>query len=108
MEPRDPRLFDPGRFDELFEIHKVGFPEQTPIGPMVTDDANYVEPADLTPAERGFWLLRSWQIATDAPSSSSVSAIARPMPLVEPVTMARLPVSPRSMHAPSTAEGRCY
>ena len=37
------------------------------------------------------------QIATEAPSSSSVSAMARPMPFVEPVTMAFLPVSPRSM-----------
>src|SRR5215211_2036006 len=46
------------------------------------------------------------QIATDAPSSSSVSAIARPRPLVAPVTMARLPVSPRSMGPPSTADGR--
>src|SRR5690349_22280708 len=36
------------------------------------------------------------QNATAAPSSASVSAMARPMPLVPPVTRARNPFSPRS------------
>src|SRR5690348_8067678 len=36
------------------------------------------------------------QNATEAPSSASVSAMARPMPLVPPVTRARNPFSPRS------------
>src|SRR5262249_44803004 len=37
------------------------------------------------------------QIETSAPSAAKPSAIARPMPLLPPVTSARLPLSPRSM-----------
>src|SRR5436309_503725 len=41
------------------------------------------------------------QTDTVAPSSIRTSAIARPMPLVAPVTSARRPASPRSIAAPS-------
>src|SRR5262245_54257281 len=37
------------------------------------------------------------QIETFAPSAAKPSAIARPMPLLPPVTSARLPLSPRSI-----------
>src|SRR6185503_10473526 len=37
------------------------------------------------------------QIDTSAPSAANRSATARPMPLLPPVTTARLPLSPRSM-----------
>ena len=40
------------------------------------------------------------QIATWQPSAASVSAIARPMPLLPPVMMAFLPASPRSIVCP--------
>src|SRR4029077_9676822 len=45
------------------------------------------------------------QNATEAPSSASVSAMARPMPLVPPVTRARNPFSPRSMCFPPLTLG---
>src|SRR5579885_1907579 len=45
------------------------------------------------------------QIVTAAPSAASASAIARPMPLLAPVTSARLPASPRSIVAATIA--RC-
>jgi hypothetical protein len=37
------------------------------------------------------------QVETCAPSSARMSAQRRPMPLLPPVTIARLPLSPRSM-----------
>ena len=37
------------------------------------------------------------QIATEHPSASSVSAIARPSPFVAPVTSAFFPLSPKSI-----------
>ncbi len=40
------------------------------------------------------------QIATFAPSRAKPSAMARPMPLLAPVTMTPLPFSPRSMSLP--------
>src|ERR1051325_10807523 len=46
------------------------------------------------------------QKATEAPSSASVSTMARPMPLVPPVTRARSPFSPRSMCFPPLTRGR--
>ena len=47
------------------------------------------------------WLTRSCVrpfTVTCAPSRASARAAAKPMPAVEPVTSARFPVSPRSMH----------
>src|SRR5690349_5737204 len=48
------------------------------------------------------------QNATAAPSSASVSTMARPMPLVPPVTRARSPLSPRSTAASSPLKDTNY
>jgi hypothetical protein len=60
-------------------------------------------PNTLMPRPASAWLVASTsaalraQKATWQPSAASVSTIARPMPLVPPVTTARLLASPRSM-----------
>ena len=45
---------------------------------------------------------------TEAPSFASASAIANPIPAVEPVTSAVLPLSSRSMHLLDAAAGAVY
>ena len=83
--------------------------ERTKLVPALLTSASTVpkrstQAATIAAASSGF-VTSAWNVSspvratssTCAPSACSISAVARPMPRVAPVTMQALPVSPRSI-----------